>query len=182
MSYIQSIFITISLFFMLQGCVGLDPKTGDMSVVVPIKVIDTKVQQKFPLTQKLQLGSVKFYDPSVQGDSVSKEKLQITLSFMYSYFLLPTGITGGVSILSGIRYDQKTKNLYLKDPKIKDIWFQNNSMMKLFSPVMKDELAKLLSLYLENYPIYSLKDQGYQASFVKDISIQDQDIYLRLGW
>jgi len=174
-------FVLAFLVVYLTGCVGVDPKTGAYSVVVPMKTIDTKMKTKFPIERKIQYGKLDLSNPSVIGSNGKKDKLAIKVDFKVSNFFLPSGIKGGIELTSGIRYDSKTKDLYLDNPMLDELTLQNSSFSKIVTPSMRSEIEKIIAQIVTHYPIYNLKDSGMAAGFIKDINIRENDVYLNLG-
>jgi len=165
----------------LTGCVGVDPKTGAYSVIVPMKTIDTKMQKEFPIERKIQYGKLGLSNPSVIGSATQKEKLAIKVDFKVSNFLFPAGIKGGINLTSGIRYDSKTKDLFLDNPMLEELTLENASFSKIVTPSMRKEIEKIIAEVVTHYPIYNLEDKGMAAGFVKNITIRENDVYLNLG-
>jgi len=169
------------MFAFLTGCVGVDPKTGAYSVIVPMKTIDAKMQKEFPIERKIQYGKLGLSNPSVIGSASQKDKLAIKVDFKVSNFLLPSGIKGGINLISGVRYDSKTKDLFLDNPMLEELTLQNSSFSKMVTPSMRNEIEKILAEVVTHYPIYNLKDKGMAAGFIKNITIRENDVYLNLG-
>ena len=174
------IFLAMAVM-LLSGCVGVDPKTGAYSVIVPMKTIDAKMQKEFPIERSIDYGKLGLSNPSVIGKSDQKDKLAIKVDFIVSNFLLPSGIKGGIELTSGVRYDKKTKDLYLDNPMLDELKLEKASFSKLVTPSMRKEMEKILAEVVTHYPIYNLKDVGMASGFIKNITIRENDVYLNLG-
>lgn len=173
--------VFVSMFIVLSGCLGVNPKTGAYSVIVPMKTIDAKIKTKFPIEKNIEFGKLNLSNPSVVGSDVKKDKLVIKVSFKLSNFLFSSGIKGEVELTSGIRYDAKTKNLYLDNPMLDELTLQNSSFSKILTPSIRAEIEKIIAEIVTHYPIYSLKDKGMATGFIKNIDIVNSDVYVNLG-
>ncbi|NPA59991.1 MAG: DUF1439 domain-containing protein, partial [Epsilonproteobacteria bacterium] len=164
-------FVLVFILTFLAGCVGVNPKTGAYSVIVPMKTIDAKVKTEFPLEKKIQFGKLNLSNPSVIGSEIKKDKLAIKVDFKLSNFLFSSGIKGGVELTSGIRYDAKTKNLYLDNPMLDELTLQNSSFSKILTPSIRAEIEKIIAQIVTYYPIYSLENSSMATGFIKSIDI-----------
>jgi hypothetical protein len=181
---IKKSFLTVALLFTLvffNGCMKLDPNNGDYSLVVPISDVNSAIQTRFPLDKKTEFGTLHLSNPSIVGSSVADDKLQIKLKFNLSNFLIPSGIEGSLILTSSIKYDKKTKKLYLKNPLVDSLIVEQSSLTKLLTPTIKKEMSIFVEEVVKYYPIYDLKKATIASGFVKDITIKGKDLYLDLG-
>ena len=172
--------IVLALFIsLLSGCVGVDPKTGNYSVVVPMSTINAKMQKEFPVERDIDYGKLVISNPSVIGNETKKDKLAIKVDFKVSNFLL--GVDGGIELTSGVRYDPKTQDLYLDNPMLDELSLADASFSKLVTPSMRGEIEKIIEQVVTHYPIYNLKDASVASSLIKDVNIRDGEVYINLG-
>ena len=171
----------LALLIAMSGCFGVDPKTDNYSIIVPIATLDAKVQEKFPIKREIDFGTLELFHPSLVGSSKSREKLEVELSFKLSNFLFRSGINGTIALSSGISYDSKTKNLYLKNPMLENLTIQSASLEKIITPSIKKQIEDVVAQLVSRYPIYNLKESGVAANFIKDITIRESKLYLNLG-
>ena len=178
----MSMGVVLALFVsLLSGCVGVDPKTGNYSVIVPMSTINTKMQKEFPVEKKIDYGKLLLSNPSVIGNETKKDKLAIKVDFKVSNFLFSQGIKGGIELTSGVRYDSKTQDLYLDNPMLDELTLADASFSKLVTPSMRGEIEKIIAQVVTHYPIYNLKDASVASSLIKDVNIRDGEVYINLG-
>jgi len=170
-----------SLVFVITGCVTVDPNNGNYSIKIPLESVNLAMQKKFPLDQDTDFGKVHLSDPSVLGSAENKDKLAIKLAFNLSNFLLPSGIGGSLAITSGVRYDPKTRKLYLKNPMVDSLEVAKSSLTSFLTPSIKKELGVFVEEIIKNYPIYDLNKATMASAFVKNITVKDGNLYLNLG-
>lgn len=176
----MSMGVVLALFIsLLSGCVGIDPKTGNYSVIVSMSTINTKMQKEFPVERDIDYGKLVLSNPSVIGNETKKDKLAIKVDFKVSNFLL--GVDGGIELTSGVRYDPKTQDLYLDNPMLDELSLADASFSKLVTPSMRGEIEKIIAQVVTHYPIYNLKDASVASSLIKDVNIRDGEVYINLG-
>ena len=166
---------------MMSGCIKTDPKNGSYSIVVPIESVDMAMQKKFPLDKETDFGKLHLSNPSILGSNKDSDKLNIKLAFNLSNFFLPSGINGSLAIISGVRYDKKSKKLYLKNPMVDSLKIQKSSLTSFLTPSIKKEMSIFVEEIVKHYPIYDLNKATMASTFVKDITIKDSNLYLNLG-
>jgi hypothetical protein len=174
---VVALFVTI----FISGCIGVDPKTGNYGMKIPMNLLNEQVKREFPLDQKMQYGTLHLSDASL-GSSKSQDKAEIKVAFNFSNFLIPSGIHGALALTSGVRYDAESKNLYLKNPMLDKLELQDSSLAKMLTPGIKAEIFKIVAEVVTKYPVYNLQNSAGMASgFIKDITIKDSDLYLNFG-
>jgi hypothetical protein len=174
--------VLLALFVsLLSGCVGIDPKTGNYSVIVPMKTIDEKIKKEFPVEKKIDYGTLTLENPSVIGSEAKKDKLAIKLDFKVGNFLFPQGIKGGIELTSGVRYDSKTQDIYLDNPMLDELKLADAAFSKIVTPSMRGEIEKVIAQIVTHYPIYNLKDASVASGFIKDVTIRESTVYINLG-
>lgn len=176
-----NLFLLLSLTLMMSGCIKADPNNGNYSLLIPIESVDMAMQKKFPLDQDTDFGKLHLSNPSIVGSKENSDKLKVKLAFNLSNFLLPSGIGGSLSIISGIRYDKKSKKLYLKNPMVESLQIQKSSLTGFLTPSIKKEMSLFVEEIVKNYPIYDLNKATMASTFVKDITIKESNLYLNLG-
>jgi len=181
MKKLRALVVALLVSVFVSGCIGVDPKTGNYSLKIPMNLLNEQVKREFPHDQKMQYGTLHLSDASL-GSSKKKDKAEIKVAFNFSNFLMPSGIHGALALTSGVRYDAKTKNLYLKNPMLDKLELQDSSLAKLMTPSIKQEIFKIVADVVTQYPVYNLKNSaGVASNFVKDITIKDSNLYLNFG-
>jgi len=170
--------LSIGIF---TACVGVDPQGRGYSVAVPMGMINTTLANQFPVKESRTFGTVEIADPTVLGQQ-GADKLNIGTSFNFTNFLIPKGIGGSLKLASGVRFDPKTQNLYLANPMVEELKFQDFSLAKYLTNDMKNALGLLISETIAKRPIYNIEKAGmFGSGFVKGIDVRDGQIYLTFG-
>jgi len=177
MSY-KKIFL-VGLFVLgLNSCVGINPN-GGYDITVPLSMVNTTVQGNFPQNKKTSYGTLLINKPNILS-AKGGDKLGVGTSFKFSNMLMPKGITGSISLSSGVRYDPATKGVYLNSPMVDDIKFAKFALSKYLTPSMRNSIGEVISQTLMKKPIYNLGNQ-VGASFVKGISVKNGSLIVNLG-
>jgi len=178
--------LAIGLFLgLLSGCVSVDPQGRGYSIAIPLSVVNSTLAKNFPVNEKLQYGiisgNLNISDPNILGKSGS-DKLGVGTRFKFTNFLIPNGISGSINLVSGIRYDANSRNLYLKNPMVNNIEFQNQSLMSKLPNGIKNAIGVLISETISKKPIYNLqKSTGVMTSFVRGVDVRNGQLYLTFG-
>ena len=166
------------------GCVGVDPSGRGYSVAIPMTMINSTLSEKFPVDEKVSYGIVSgtlnISEPHVLGKSGSN-KLGVGTSFKFTNMLLPKGITGTIDLASGIRYDANSKNLYLANPMVNEIKFQDFSLAKYLTEDMRNAIGMVIAKSIAKKPVYNIQKAGMGANFVKGIDVRDGQVFLTFG-
>jgi len=163
------------------ACVGVDPQGRGYSVAVPMGMINSTLAQQFPVKESRTLGTVEISDPSILGKQGS-DKLNIGTSFNFTSMLIPNSIRGSLKLASGVRFDPKTQNLYLANPMVEELKFQDFSLSNYLTPSMKNSLGMIISETIVKKPIYNIQKAGMVgSSLVRGIDVRDGQVYLTFG-
>jgi len=181
----KKLFLSLILLTFFNGCVGVDPQGRGYSVAIPLDVINSTLAKNFPVNEELKYGiisgNLNISNPNVLGKS-GKDKLGVGTSFKFTNMFIPNGISGSINLASGIRYDANTKNLYLKDPMVNSIKFQNQSLLTKLPAGIQNAIGVVISETIAKKPIYNLeKSTGIATSFVRGIDIRDGQVYIIFG-
>jgi len=178
--------LVIGVFLgLLSGCVGVDPQGRGYSIAIPLNVINSTIASNFPVNEKLKYGIVSgnlnISNPNILGKQGSN-KLGVGTSFKFTNFLIPNGISGTINLASGIRYNANNRNLYLKNPMVNSIKFQNQSLISKLPNGIQNAIGMLISETIAKKPIYNLqKSTGVATNFVKGIDIRNGQVFLTFG-
>ncbi|CAA6817208.1 MAG: Unknown protein [uncultured Sulfurovum sp.] len=162
------------------ACVGVDPQGRGYSVAVPMGMINSTLANQFPVKESRSFGTVEIKDPDVLGQQGS-EKLSIGTAFNVSSMLMPNGLGGSLKLSSGVRFDPKTQNLYLANPMVEDLKFQDFSLAKYLTNDMRNALGLLIAETISKKPIYNISKAGMGSGFVRGIDVRDGQIFLTFG-
>lgn len=162
------------------ACVGVDPQGRGYSIAVPMSMINSTLAEQFPLKESRSFGTVEMLDPNILGQAGS-DKLSIGTGFNVTNMFMPNGIAGKLSLSSGVRYDPKTQNLYLANPMVQDLKFQDFSLAKYLTNDMRNALGLLIAETISKKPIYNISKAGMGSSLVKGIDVRNGQIFLTFG-
>jgi len=177
--------ISISMIVgMFYGCVGVDPQGRGYSVAIPMSMINATLAEKFPASEKVSYGMVSgtlaIEKPNVLGKAGS-DKLGVGTSFKFTNMFVPKGITGTIDLASGISYDANTKNLYLANPMVNEIKFQDFSLAKYLTKDMRNAIGMVIANTISKKPVYNIQKAGVGAGFVKGIDVRNGQVFLTFG-
>jgi len=162
------------------ACVGVDPQGRGYSVAVPMSMVNNTLAEQFPVKESRSFGTVEMKDATILGQQ-GTDKLAIGTGFNISGLLLPNNLGGSLKLSSGVRFDPKTQNLYLANPMVEELKFQNFSLAKYLTNDMRNTLGLLIAETISKKPIYNITKAGMGSSFVRGIDIRDGQIFLTFG-
>jgi len=162
------------------ACVNVDPQGRGYSIAVPMGMINATLAEQFPVKESRSFGTVEMKDPNILGQQ-GAEKLSIGTAFNVTNMLMPNGIGGSLKLSSGVRFDPATKNLYLADPMVEDLKFQDFSLAKYLTNDMRNALGLLIAETISKKPIYNISKAGMSSGFVRGIDIRDGQVFLTFG-
>ena len=176
-SRIVALGLIIGLF---TACVGVDPQGRGYSIAVPMGMINSTLSEQFPLKESRSFGTVEMLNPNILGQAGS-DKLSIGTSFNVTNMFMPNGIGGTLSLSSGVRFDPATKNLYLANPMVQNLKFQDFSLAKYLTNDMRNALGILIAETISKKPIYNISKAGMGSGLVKGIDVRNGQIFLTFG-
>jgi len=182
-SILQKILLVVMSLIIgcFTACVGVDPQGRGYSVAVPMGMINSTLAKQFPVKESRTLGTIEISNPSILGQQGS-DKLNIGTSFNFTNMLLPNGIGGSLKLASGVRFDPKTQNLYLANPMVEELKFQDFSLSKYLTTDMKHSLGMIIAETIAKKPIYNIQKAGMVgSSLVRGIDVRNGQIYLTFG-
>jgi hypothetical protein len=172
------------LLSFFSGCVAVDPEGRGYSVAIPMAIVNSTLNQNFPVERDLKYGIVSgklnISNPTILGQS-GKDKLAVGSAFKFTNVLVPDGISGEISLDSGVRYDPVSRNLYLKEPMVKEIKFQEESLLQKLPDGIKKAIGDIVAQTIAKKPIYNLKQSTIISGFVRGIDVRNGQIYLTFG-
>jgi hypothetical protein len=160
------------------GCVGIDPQGRGYSVAVPMSLVSNTLSEQFPVKESRNFGTVEMKEATILGQQ-GTDKLAIGTNFDISSMLYNVG--GSLKLSSGVRFDPKTKNLYLANPMVEELKFQDFSLAKMLTNDMRNALGLLIAETISKKPIYNISKAGMGSNFVRGIDIRDGQIFLTFG-
>ena len=181
---LKKVVIFVAFLGFFSGCVGVDPKGRGYSVAIPMNMVNSTLSEKFPVDRKLKYGIVSgtlnISEPNILGQE-GKDKLGVGTSFKFSNFLMPNGISGSINLASGVSYDAKSQNLFLKNPMVTAIKFQNQSLMKNLPNGIQNVIGTIIAETIAKKPIYNLQKTSSMSGLVKGIDVRNGQIFITFG-
>ena len=162
----------------ITGCLaGLDPNNGTYTINIPTSIMQSNIDANLPLKKSLSIGTLQINSSDILSKN-SNNKLNLGTSFSFSSLLTPN-INGKVNVTSGIKYDEKNKSFYLKNPMLDKLQFNNFALSKYLTPNMKNLISQIIGKSIAQYPIYKLDGNMNMVSKVlKNIKIENGDLKL----
>ncbi|CAA6807637.1 MAG: Unknown protein [uncultured Sulfurovum sp.] len=177
----KSLLVSLGLIIgIFTACVGVDPQGRGYSVAVPMSMINSTIGEQFPLKESRSFGTVEMLNPNILAQDGS-DKLSVGTGFNITSMLMPNGIGGTLSLSSGVRFDPATKNLYLANPMVQELKFQDFSLAKYLTEGMRNSLGLLIAETIAKKPIYNISKAGMGSAFVKGIDVREGQIFLTFG-
>ena len=172
--------IFITLFF-LNGC---SVKNSPLSLLnytktISIEEINNALSKVFPIQKKSAVGSIglkrALLHPAQKSDKVS-----LSVAFTLTSFEIPEGIDGVLSLSAGLRYDPRTKKIYLKELTPLGAQFSNVSLSEYISKGARSALNTIAMRELSDIEVYQM-EESFSAKFIKSISVRDGKIVVQYG-
>ena len=158
------------------GKLGLGAGLAPTLLIKP-QTIASKLTPYFPYQQNYQgLAGISFSDPVISMVP-NAEKVRVGLT-------TAAGITGGqqvsgrCQIACGLRYDPKTREIFLKDATLEDI--NLNGVSNQLTSGFKNITNTIGNDILERYPVYSLADKS-GIGLLKSMNVVDEGVELSFG-
>jgi hypothetical protein len=86
-----------------------------------------------------------------------------------------------INLASGVSYDAKSQNLFLKNPMVNTIKFQNQSLMKNLPDGIQNAIGTIIAETIAKKPIYNLKKTSSVSGLVKGIDVRNGQIFVTFG-
>jgi len=177
----KSIFIILFSLFFLSGC-SIKGGPGGLlgySSTISTEEVNDAMAKAFPLRKKSSFGTILLkkasLKPMEEGDRIA-----LSLGFAMTSFEIPEGIDGAMTLSAGLRYDPKTKKIFLKEVTPLATSFFNGSLSKYVSKGAKSALGVIAMKELSDIEIYQVKE-SFTARFIKTITVSKGNIVIRYG-
>ncbi len=149
------------------------------TVEIPSSAINKYLQKEFPVKKDLPVGEIIVKDPQANiENNENRLKLGSTISLKVPF--IPEQ-TGKIYISGNIAFDQQKKELYLIDPKLENLSFNNQSLTKYLPSNIKNVLSQAITDIFKQIPIYKINDKSISGKFIKDIRIENGKLLLTFG-
>ena len=172
--------VLLFALLLVHGC-GEGPGAGLLSYTKVIKTeeVNTDLAQAMPISRRSTFGSFRINRADVQP-AQSGERVVLNTNFSLTTFEIPEGIDGTLSASCGLRYDPKTRQIFLTDIKPGSLQFGNASLAEYVSSGARQGIHTIIKKVFTDIPIYQL-DSKYAAKFIKKITAYKGNIVIVYG-
>lgn len=146
---------------------------------VPTEELNEMLAKAFPIKKKSSFGSIVFKRAMVKPSSKS-DRLKISVLFGLTSFEIPEGIDGDLSILAGLRYDPKTKKIFLTEVTPVSTHFSSPSLAEYVSREVRSALKMIAMQELSEIEIYEMS-KSFKARFIKSVFVEKGNIAIKYG-
>ena len=171
--------LLVAVFF-VSGC-GEGPGAGLLSYTKVIKTeeINTDLAQAMPISRRSTFGSFRINRADIQP-AQSGDRVVLNTNFSLTTFEIPEGINGSLAASSGLRYDPKSRQIFLTDLKPGSLQFGNASLAEYVSKGAQKGIHSIIQKVFSDIPIYEL-DSKFVAKFIKKITAYKGNIVIVYG-
>jgi len=167
--------------FILNGCGGGGPDAGLLSYTSVIKTekINAELSKVTPISRRSTFGSFRINRAGIQPGK-SGDRVLLSTGFSLTTFEIPEGVDGSLLASCGLRYDPKTKQIFLTDIQPKGIRFANASLAEYVSKGAKNGISSIVKKVFADIPIYQM-DSSFGAKFVKKVGVYKGNVVIVYG-
>ncbi len=167
----------VVVFLVFTGCVKRESLTS-YTVEISPNMIDNYLQKEFPVEEKLSIGKLILKDPKTK---VEGDKIQLGTTVALKLPLIPE-LSGKVYVSGGLYFDRNSRELYLKDPSVNSLMFNNTDLLKYLPQSSKNILLQEIKEIIASIPVYKLENKSLSEKLVKDIKIQNGKLLVTFGF
>ena len=173
-------YLFVSLFA-LTGCNSDGPDAGLLSYTskIPTEKINAELLKVTPIKRRSTFGSFAINRASIQP-AAADDRVMLNSAFALTTFEIPEGVDGTLSMSCGLRYDAKTKQIFLTDMRPGAMRFANASLSEYVSKSTRKAINSIVAKVFGDIPIYQM-DSSFGAKFVKKVSVYKGDIVVVYG-
>jgi len=169
------------MLLMLSGCSstgGPASLLGYRSTISTAE-INEALAKAFPLERKSSFGKVVLRQALLKPTEAS-DRVALSVAFGLTSFEIPEGIDGVLTLSAGLRYDPRSKKIYLKEVTPQGVQFANSALAEYVSKGARSALNVIAMRELSTIEIYQLKE-SFSARFIKNITVDKGKIVIRYG-
>ena len=161
----KRIFLLVLIIISVLSC-----EKGEKTVKVPQFMVNKAIAKKFPVEKNLVLARAVIENPKV---TFSEDRLVMNLDYKIS--LMGEKKEGKAKVSSMVSFDKDTREVYLDDLLIDEIWNKDGS--KVEKGKTYDILNELLANYIAKKPVYEMEEK-YKDYEIKNIKIENGSLYV----
>lgn len=168
--------LILTLLLLFSGCIK---RIGSDGLTLKLDPNELNMQSSmFPIEKNFTIAKVLVNKPNL-GISTTNQITAIVDVDLKVIFMPDTKATLDIA---GEPYFDKEKNaIFLKNVDINKISFQNNDIAKNFSSELISSLDPLIDEVFKNIPVYTIKENSFKGSFVKDVKVEDSELLVTFG-
>ncbi|NKQ41373.1 MAG: DUF1439 domain-containing protein [Sulfurovum sp.] len=166
--------------FFFSGCVKNTPLSlFAQKTTISTENVNEALAKVFPIQKKSSFGSVAL-KRAILIPARESSKVALSVGFGLTSFEIPEGIDGVLTLSAGLRYDPKTKKIYLKEVTPIGVNFGNPSLSEYVSKGARTALNVIAMRELSDIEIYQVKE-SFSARFIKHIKVDKGKIVIEYG-
>ena len=170
--------LLVSLLWLLTGCIQDISPTG-VTLRIPASQINADLRKNFPIKRRTPYGTLTLSDPKAKLEPGS-DRIVAGATLHYANALIPAQT--GTLYLSGTPYFDASKGaIYLHHPRIEELTFNSYSFTGLLKSNIQRQLQPILDRFFASIPIYRLDRGSMSGRFVKDVTVADGALLVRMG-
>ncbi len=177
----KSIFILLLAWVFFAGC---SSKSGPGSLLgysssISTEEVNEAFSKAFPIQKKSSFGTVSLKRALLKPTSQS-DRVALSVAFGLTSFEIPEGIEGTMALSAGLRYDPRSKKIYLKEVTPVGMQFGDTALSKYISKSARSAVNVIAMRELSNIVIYQVKE-SFSARFIKNITVNKGKIVIQYG-
>lgn len=167
------LYLLLLLISLISGCGKFEKWIN-----IPKDQIQQAINKKFPYDKNLVIARFKLDSPEIYF-----KETKIGLKLKYYGNFLNKELEGLVDFNGELIYNQEKGAFYLRNFEIIEISVNESNFSS--KDKLKKTILNLLNNYLDDYPVYKLKQSDFKQSiaklFLKNIVVQDAGLSILLG-
>ncbi len=168
-------YLNLILLIFISSCA--QKSLTSYSVEIPVSAINAYLKKEFPVEKDLPVGKAVFKNPKAD---IINNRVKIGSTIALKVPFIPEQ-TGKIYVSGNIAFDQQKKELFLIDPKLEDLSFNNKSLTKYLPSNLNNILSQVVTEVFKQTPIYKIDKKSIQGKFLKDIKVEQGKLLLIFG-
>ena len=180
MSYRLLLVFLLTMFFSSGCSMQNSPLSllGHKTTISTTEINDA-FAKVFPIQKKSSFGTIVLRE-AILRPSTESEKVALSVAFGLTSFEIPEGIDGRLTLTAGLRYDPRSKKIYLKEVVPIGAKFNDNSLAQYVSKGARSALNVIAMRELLDIEVYQVK-KSFSARFIKNITVSKGKIVIQYG-
>ena len=168
--------LILTLLLLFSGCIKRIDTDG---LTLKIDPNELNMQSSmFPIEKNFTIAKVLVNKPDLGINTTN----QITAIIDVDLKVIFMPDTKATLDIAGQPYFDKEKNaIFLKNVDINKISFQNNDIAKNFSSELISSLNPLIDEVFKDIPVYTMKENSFKGSLVKDVKVENSELLVTFG-